>query len=792
MPSKTKKASSASRTKRASKKSSRKTSRKKSQSKKQKINFSLKKLMLQLSLVGIVLIGGLMWYFNARITTEFIGLKFDNPAQVYGRPLELYSGLNLSAEELEKELLRLGYRTAIPPRREGEYLATGQTIDIHIRSFDHWDGEDPGGFVRIDFKGDQISQVRSATAKPLVMVRLDPLLIGNIFPQQQQDRISVTLDEVPNTLKAGLLAVEDRGFYHHWGVSLSGIFRALIANIKAGGIAQGGSTLTQQLVKNLYLDKSRSIVRKAKEAIMALLVEFHYSKSEILRGYINEVYLAQDGSRAVHGFGLASLEFFGAPLIELQIHQQALLVGMIKGPNLYNPFRNPERAKARRNLVLDIWAEQGVIDEEDAQWAKSRSLDVRTGVRRLRYPHFLDLVQRQLKAQYRSADLLTQGLKIHTSLDPRVQQHTEESLAEKLPELESRYQLKPGLLQGAIIVSQPDTGEVLALVGDRNVRFVGYNRALDARRPVGSLLKPAVTLSALEQGYSLAHQVSDGPVVVEGKDGSRWEPANFDETSHGKVSVQTALSKSYNQATARLGMEVGLQNVLGTIERLGLADDLPPYPSVMLGAAETSPLKVAEMYGTFAANGFRTAPRAIRAVTNSENQLVQSFDLSFKQVVQPVDMFLLQKALQNVMSEGTGKYAYFHLDSALNLSGKTGTTDDQRDSWFAGYTGDYLSVVWLGRDDNGTTPLTGSSGALRVWTDIMSRIRPQAYLEREPANIEWHWVEKKTGLISGKGCPDVIRMPFEVGVVTDTSKTCGPSKKPIKNWIKKFFGRQGE
>ena len=735
--------------------------------------------------MGLVLVAGLMFYLNARLTTEFQAKSGSAPARVYGRPMELYAGLNLSAPVIQKELERLGYRGVITPSRPGEFTVTGQTLEIVTRPFRHWDGLEPSRQLLVDFNRSGIAGVRDRKSGPVILARLDPLQIGSIYPSHQQDRILVSLDEVPQVFKDGLLAVEDRGFYDHFGLSVSGIARALVTNVQSGSLRQGGSTLTQQLAKNLFFTPKRTLWRKGNEALMALLLEWHYSKDQILQAYINEVYLAQDGDRAIHGFGLAAQEFFGAPLSELRLHQQALLIGMVKGPSLYHPIRRPERATKRRNLILTLMAEQGVVTQEQADWASRQPLDVRAGTRKLRYPAYLDLVRRQLKDFYRPQDLTQEGLRVFTSLDPRIQQGAEEAMMARLGQLERHYQLAENTLQAATVVTQPETGEALAIVGGRQVRYAGFNRALDSARPVGSLLKPAIYMTALEQGYTLATPISDSPVVVEGKDGSRWQPQNFDETSHGDPILATALAKSYNQASARLGMEVGLGKVLDRLEDLG-AGKLPAYPAVMLGAVGLSPLDVANVYGTFAANGFRTPVTAIRAVTDANDQLLNTFDLTFEPKVKPEVMHLVQYGLQGVMREGTGRYAYSQLNGELNLAGKTGTTNDQRDSWFAGYSGDYLAVVWIGRDDNGQTPLTGSSGALRLWTDVLVAARPQPYFTREPANIDWHWVDSQSGLLTKAGCEHAVEMPFIEGTAPRKRVGCG-KQGPIKNWFKRWF-----
>ncbi|AJQ93887.1 penicillin-binding protein 1B [Gynuella sunshinyii] len=751
--------------------------------------FSIFGLLLKVVIVLLALLICWTIYLNARVTTGFKGKLFAEPARVFARPLELYQGLTMAMGDLEQELRRLGYRKVINPVRSGEYSITGQTMEMVTRQFTHWDGVNPSQHLMLDFNHDGIERVVNNHGDPAVLARLQPLQIGSIYPGQKEDRILIQISDVPDVFVKGLISVEDRNYYHHFGISPTGILRALWANVSSGHLAQGGSTLTQQLVKNYFLSSERSLWRKGNEALMAMLLEWHYSKDQILEAYMNEVYLAQDGARAIHGFGLGAQEFFGAPLRELRLHQMALLIGMIKGPAVYNPMTHPERALERRNLVLDIMADQGVVTADQAGWAKKQPLDIRSGRQRIRYPAFLDMVRRQLQSLYRPEDLTSEGLKIYTSLDPRIQSRAEEVFIDQLQQLEKNYKLDNDFLQGALVITQPESGEVLAMVGGRRVRFDGYNRALDSRRPVGSLLKPVVYLTALENGYTLATPIDDNTLVVSGKDGSEWQPTNFDRRSHGQPLLLQALSHSYNQATARLGMQVGLGKFMANLHDLGFEREVDAYPATLLGAQGMSPLEVANLYGTFAANGFRTPVKSIRAVTTSDDSVLETFDFSFKQVVDPVDMELLQFALQDVMRDGTGKYAYRRLDPELNLAGKTGTTNDQRDSWFAGYTSDYLAVVWIGNDDNKMTPLTGSTGALRIWTEVMNAIKPQAYLSREPAGIEWQWVNAKDGHRTSKNCPDAIQIPFREGTAPQAKDGCaGQVTKPVQNWFKRWFG----
>ncbi len=735
-------------------------------------------------IVTVAGVGLLDWL----VTSKFNGKKWALPARVYARPLELFEGRALKSEVLEQELKALGYRQVGALSAPGQVLQAGTHFSIHSRGFDFWDKHDPAQPFSLTLSGGRVRQLRDSRGDPLELVRLEPREIGGIYPAHGEDRLLVRLSEIPPLMGEALIAVEDRRFLDHFGVSPRAIARAALANIKSGSVVQGGSTLTQQLVKNFYLNQERSLMRKAVEAVMALLLEFHYSKAEILETYINEVYLGQSGSRAVHGFALASVHYFHRPLTELELPQLALLVGLVKGASYYNPWRFPERAKRRRDLVLGVMADEGLISTEQLADAKAQPLGVkdRGGGQLHPYPAYMDLVKRQLMRDYREEDLRSEGLRIFTGLDPWVQARTEESLAKRLQDLEIARGISSNSLQGAAVVVAVGSGEVMAVVGDRNSRFSGFNRALDARRQVGSLIKPAVYLAALsgDQGYTLATPISDGPVTVAGRDGSFWQPSNFSHKNHGEVPLYKALAHSYNQSTARLGMQLGLHRVKHTVEALGVTVDVPQVPSMLLGSVEMSPLEVATMYHTLATEGFYTPLRSIRAVLSADGTPLKRYPLQVEQRFSTEAVYLLNYALQAVMHEGTGRSAYSRLPRELRLAGKTGTTNDQRDSWFSGYSGDHLAVVWLGRDDNGRTPLTGASGALQVWTDLMLQLPTRSMDTTPPLAVRYSYVDIDSGQLSGENCRGAQHLPFIEGQEPMGKAHCEWVENPVVHWWK--------
>ncbi|GLH50445.1 penicillin-binding protein 1B [Pseudomonas lactis] len=746
--------------------------------------------MIKLGLVGLVAVAGLAVYLDAVVQEKFSGKRWTIPAKVYARPLELFSGQKLSKEDFLTELDALGYRREPVSNGPGAAAVSGNTVDLNTRGFQFYEGLEKAQPVRVRFSGDYVAELSSLNGSKLPVVRLEPLLIGGIYPKNLEDRILIKLDQVPPYLLETLVAVEDRDFYSHWGVSPKSIARAIWVNTSGGKMTQGGSTLTQQLVKNFYLTNERSLTRKLTEAMMAMLLELHYSKQEILEAYLNEVFVGQDGQRAVHGFGLASQFFFGQPLSELKLHQVALLVGMVKGPSYYNPRRNPERALERRNLVLDVLEQQGVATAEQVAAAKKMPLGVTTRGKLAdsSFPGFIDLVKRQLREDYRDEDLTEEGLRIFTSFDPILQMKAEASVNDTFKRLTGRKGSDE--VEAAMVVTNPETGEVQAMIGSRQASFAGFNRALDAVRPIGSLVKPAVYLTALEKPskYTLTSWLSDDPLSVKGADGQVWTPKNFDRRSHGTVFLYQGLAHSYNISTSRLGLEVGVPNVLKTIARLGVEREFPAFPSMLLGAAAMTPMEVTTMYQTLANGGFNTPMRGIRSVLTADGEPLKRYPFQIQQRFDAGSIYLIQNAMQRVMREGTGRSVYSVLPSNLTLAGKTGTSNDSRDSWFAGFGQDVLAVVWLGRDDNGKTPFTGATGALQVWTSFMRKADPLPLNMPQPDNIVQAWIDPHTGQGSDANCPGAVQMPYIRGSEPPPGAACSGSTpadaESVMDWVK--------
>ena len=750
-------------------------------------------LLLKLLFAALVIMGLGALYLDTHIRHQFEGKRWALPAKVYARPLELYAGLPLSLTELKIELRGLGYQFVKKVTHPGQAEFSRSRAIIYSRGFQFPDGTERAQQLILDFSGSQLTRIRHNQGVPIAVVRLEPILIGGIYPLNNEDRDLIQLRDAPQGLSDALIAIEDRDFYHHAGISLKGISRAMWVNLKAGRFVQGGSTLTQQLIKNLYLTSERSLLRKLLEVPMAMLLELHYSKDEILEAYLNEVYLGQEGARAIHGFGLAAQYYFAQPIQELKLHQVALLAGLVKGPSYYDPRRHPERAKKRRDLVLKVLHEQGAITDKQYQQATVTHLGIikQTSLLKGAYPAYLDLVKRQLRQSYRDQDLSTEGLRIFTSLNPIAQHKAETALVATIDRLEKKYVNKVTGLQGSMVVTNPQTGEVIAIIGGRNTRYQGFNRALDAVRPIGSLVKPAIYLTAVEQGYTLVSKLDDSPYSLTMDDGQYWSPENFDHLSHGDVQLHTALSHSYNLSTVRLGMSLGLNPIINSLKRLGVSRPLNAYPSLLLGAQGLSPLEVATMYQTIASNGFQMPLRSIRRVTDSAGQELSRYPFQLKQTISSSAIHLLQYMLQETTRSGTARSIYHHLDPTMNVAGKTGTSDDQRDSWFAGFSANRLAIAWLGRDDNKPLPFTGSGGALKAWTSYMSNETLEPFIAPMPEDIEYLWIDSKTGRLSNEKCQNTQQIPFIVGTGPTSTGDCFNTKKDPKStstdWFHQLF-----
>ncbi|GAJ70855.1 LOW QUALITY PROTEIN: multimodular transpeptidase-transglycosylase [Vibrio sp. JCM 18904] len=736
------------------------------------------------ALAAVLLFVGI--YLDSVVKERFEGQLFELPTVVYARILNLSPGENITIQELRNELDVLNYRKVSQPRYPGEYSSSSTRIELIRRPFEFADGPEPDRHIMLHFSDSGLQRIQSLESRgDLGYLRLEPKMLGMLEKDRDEQRLFLRRDQFPEILVDALLATEDRDFYQHDGVSPLAIARALVANIKAGRTVQGGSTLTQQLAKNLFLTRDKTLWRKVREAYIALILDYRYSKDRILEAYLNEVYLGQSGGEAIHGFGLASRYYFGQPIQELRIDQLAMLVGMVKGPSYYNPIRYPERTKERRDLVLRLLMQQNMLTSEQYEQAVSRPLDTQSKPRiASRQPAYFQQLSIELKEKVGGERFKAEtGLRVFTSLDPVSQSKMEQAIAKKIPELAKRGGGKE--LEAAAVAVDRHSGEIRAMVGGKRVGYEAFNRALNASRPIGSLVKPAIYLTALEQPdkYNLGTTLHDTPLSLKSSKGNVWTPRNYDRKYRGDVPLYIALAKSLNVPTVRLGMALGIPEVSNTLERLGVnKDEIRPVPSMFLGSFSLTPFEVAQMYQTLTNSGKRAKLTALRSVMDMEgNVLYQSLPRSSRAVDEQA-AWLTTYAMKQGVAQGTGRFLQSQFGWAA-LAGKTGTSNDNRDSWFVGVDGREVTTIWLGRDDNKPVNLTGgSSGALRVYAEYLK--------QRIPERLELPWPREITTLgfkpTSDGGLEMNCRSDYKLPVWDKTGQIKQQCEKK-SNWLNSIF-----
>ncbi|EGR0305358.1 MULTISPECIES: penicillin-binding protein 1B [Vibrio] len=733
------------------------------------------------ALAAVLLFVGI--YLDSVVKERFEGQLFELPTVVYARILNLSPGENITIQELRNELDVLNYRKVSQPRYPGEYSSSSTRIELIRRPFEFADGPEPDRHIMLHFSDSGLQRIQSLESRgDLGYLRLEPKMLGMLEKDRDEQRLFLRRDQFPEILVDALLATEDRDFYQHDGVSPLAIARALVANIKAGRTVQGGSTLTQQLAKNLFLTRDKTLWRKVREAYIALILDYRYSKDRILEAYLNEVYLGQSGGEAIHGFGLASRYYFGQPIQELRIDQLAMLVGMVKGPSYYNPIRYPERTKERRDLVLRLLMQQNMLTSEQYEQAVSRPLDTQSKPRiASRQPAYFQQLSIELKEKVGERFKAETGLRVFTSLDPVSQSKMEQAIAKKIPELAKRGGKE---LEAAAVAVDRHSGEIRAMVGGKRVGYEGFNRALNASRPIGSLVKPAIYLTALEQPdkYNLGTTLHDTPLSLKSSKGNVWTPRNYDRKYRGDVPLYIALAKSLNVPTVRLGMALGIPEVSNTLERLGVnKDEIRPVPSMFLGSFSLTPFEVAQMYQTLTNSGKRAKLTALRSVMDMEgNVLYQSLPRSSRAVDEQA-AWLTTYAMKQGVAQGTGRFLQSQFGWAA-LAGKTGTSNDNRDSWFVGVDGREVTTIWLGRDDNKPVNLTGSSGALRVYAEYLK--------QRIPERLELPWPREITTLgfkpTSDGGLEMNCRSDYKLPIWDKTGQIKQQCEKK-SNWLNSIF-----
>ena len=711
-------------------------------------------LVLKVSMLALLVLMFYLVYLDSKISKKFAGQKWQVPAQIYARSVELLPGKLMSAQQLISQLEALQYQRNPELSAPGQYSVSRNHVTVYRRPFIYLDGYQTEQLFSVEFNRSGINRIMQRNqSEPVNFARLEPQLIEHLVAAQQEDRELVALQQVPELFKDALLLVEDRDFYHHHGVSPLSVLRALMVNISAGRTVQGGSTLTQQLAKNMFLSSDRTLWRKANEALIALVLDYRFNKDQILEAYLNEVFVGQNYANAVHGVGLGSRFYFGKPLSELEPAEAALLIGMLKGPSYFDPRRFPERAQQRRDLVLRLMFEQHLLNRNEYERAVQQPVKVIARGEYLQQGNaaYLDAVRKELRQLSIDPAYKDQGIKVFTYLDTTAQHLAEQAVKQQLTD--------DAELQAAMVVADYRNAELIALVGAREASQGGFNRALDARRQIGSIIKPVIYLQALAQygRYSLASQLDDSPIRLRSNE-QDWQPQNFDKKYRGSVTLLDALANSLNVPTVRLGLQLGLPLISDGLRQLGLSRKVKLHPAALLGAVELSPLEVTQLYQTIANNGLHRQLSTLEAITDQNGHPLYQRQHQLTQRFNEAEVYLLQYALIEAAKTGTAK-ALASRFPGVTLAGKTGTSSDYRDSWFAGFDQDSLTTVWLGRDDNKAIGLTGATGALAVFKGFYASKGVNSIVRGMPEQVSLQAFSLKTGYAVSQTCFNILLLP---------------------------------
>lgn len=709
-----------------------------------------------------------VWLFrlNNEVVERLQGRRFLPPTEFYSAPEKFFRNQRLNPKQIENALLRVGYTESSTPGPQASTLGAAQFTRIPVeecqsyvrdglgditqsclvfRSKPKLDPQAPVSSVLVAVGPDEvildIARLESEGPQSLDTLELEPELFAQFYGEKPLMRTIVQLGDTPPQCLNAILAIEDANFLEHGGVSVTGLLRAFLKNLMAGRLRQGGSTITQQLVKNYFLTSERTLSRKIKELFMALMLEAHATKDDILETYINEIYMGQNGPFEVRGFGAASEHYFGQPLSELNLPQCALIAAIVNSPGRFNPFQHPKEATERRGKVLDRMAELNLITKEEQAQAQSAALPNRP-LRALTEPapFFVETVRNEISKM--GLDL-SEGAKIFTTLNLAAQEAARSTVARGLEALEkNNKRIKELLSQGkrleaALISSDPISGEVQAVIGGRQFKVSQFNRALNSQRQIGSLMKPIVYLTALENNdeegrpYSPITLISDDPFTYK-YDKQVWSPKNYDRKNYGNVPLYFALKNSLNAATSRLAVQVGMEKTVETAKQLGITSKLRALPSLALGAFEMTPLEVLRVYSTFAGLGTARNLTFIRSIESLSGQTLFEADTQASEVVSKEMTSVLVGMMKQTIASGTGR-SIRTMGFNHPAAGKTGTTNDTKDAWFAGFTPLHVAVVWVGFDDGSAHGLTGTSGAVPMWTDYMKQVGVQY----PPIDFQW-------------------------------------------------------
>jgi penicillin-binding protein 1B len=699
------------------------------------------------------------------------GDAWEVPSILYGRPTEVRTGDHLGNLRFTERLRRLSYKkVAGKPSAAGTWSEEPDRVLVYSRDYRVEETPHTGGPVEIDVRDGRVVSIVSSAGISLDSIHLEPEEIGRILGPRMESRRIVPLSAISSSLQQAVIAAEDARFYTHFGIDVVGVARALVRNLRERRFAQGGSTITQQLAKNFFLSPKKTIGRKLREAELALALELRYPKKMILEMYLNKIYFGQEGARGIYGVEEAAGFYFSRRAADLTLEEAAMLAGVIRSPNRYSPFRNPAAAKERRNAVLARMRQLGMIGE--GEYRRASHAPVRTRARRSPVnmaAYFADYIQRVTEDDLGGEKLFRTGYRFYTTLDPVQQAAAEEAVAKGLGEVEKTALPAGESLQAALVAVDPATGEMTAMVGGRGYGETQFNRAADARRQPGSAFKPFVLLAAMERAAqgkgktTLSTIVSGEPVTVPGLK-EPWTPSNFEGKRYGEITVRKAIEESVNTATVRLALDVGLPEVVKTARAAGIVSPLSPVPSMALGSFEVTPVELAYAFATIASGGVRYEPFPLFSATTSDGEILTSAKVRWERTLDPRAAYLTGYAMEGVLDRGTAKAAK-GMGIYFPASGKTGTTDWNRDSWFVGFTSDVVCAVWVGYDSGADSGLTGAKGALRIWARFLRALYPGSgpVTLRPPEGIETAEIDPESGFLATTACPQTLREAYLSG-----------------------------
>jgi penicillin-binding protein 1B len=732
------------------------------------------RLLLRAGLAVALVLAGLLTLACIDANWRFAHLEAAAPARVFSAPFVFTPGVAVTRDDLQERLARLGYRRIDGhPATPGEYSVRFRALEIYLNAFDYPSGRVEAAPMRVKIGFGRVGRIENlATGEEQERALLEPEPLGTLSGNVLEERNAVSIDDLPKMLLDAIIAVEDRRFYQHSGIDPRAVLRALFADVRSGEVVQGGSTITQQLAKNLYPVGERTLSRKLWETMAALSLEALHSKKEILERYLNQIYLAQRGPTSILGIGAASRHFFGKDARYLDLPESALLAGLIQSPGRYHPYRHPREARDRRNLVLALMQEQGFITRQQMDTTRLAPLNLRPEppADARQAPYFIDYVAELLQDQGLRDPASRLGIRVFTTLDPLLQSRAEQAVETGLQQYERGYrQLRPlpgGEIQGAFVALNPSSGSILAMVGGRNYGRSQFNRVTQAHRQPGSAFKPFVYLAGFQKAqdehtplFTPATILDDSPLEMEVA-GQSWSPQNFDQEYRGPVSARQALALSLNVPTIRAAETIGLRDVVRMARRCGIESPLEPVPSIALGTFEVVPLELASAYTSLANLGSRAWPRAIVAVVDDNGKVLEPSIRPPHDAASPQAAYVTLDLMRDVVRYGTGAGIWsYGLDG--EFAGKTGTTDEGRDAWFVGFTPDYLGVAWVGFDNNRPLRLGGSALALPIWAQIARRagLDKDRRWEKPPGIVEDE-IDPTTGLRAAARCPDTTTEIF--------------------------------